>query len=113
MFGLFKKEAFSAVPNGFSPILNAAFPGGEKQLEQEADGLLENFPHLFTLDSSRRLLTWAKSMWVNNTGALSFDDMCEAISQHEYNRLSKDQCTAIYSKILEQDFATRKNTVNY
>ena len=108
MFGLFKKEAFSSVPKELRPVLNAAFPGGEKQLEQEAKGLLENFPDLFTLESSRSLVVWAKSMWVTNTDrSRSFDDICEAINRHEKNRLTNDQCAAIYTKILEQDFPNR------
>ena len=109
MFGLFKKEAFSSVPKEIRPVLNAAFPGGEKQLEQEAKGLLESFSDLFTLESSQGLVIWAKSMWVTNTDRkLSFHDMCEAINRHEKNRLTNDQCAAIYTKILEQDFANRK-----
>lgn len=109
MFGLFKKEAFSSVPKELRPVLNAAFPGGEKQLEQEAKGLLETFPNLFTLESSRNLVVWAKSMWITNTDrSRSFNDMCEAINRHEKNRLTNDECVAIYSRILEQDFATRK-----
>ena len=112
MFGLFKKEAFSSVPKELRPVLNAAFPGGEKQLEQEAKGLLDNFAHLFTPRSSRSLVVWAKSMWVTNTDrSRSFEDMCEAINRHEKNRLTNDQCAAIYSKILEQDFANRKKII--
>ena len=112
MFGLFKKVAFSSVPKELRPVLNAAFPGGEKQLEQEAKGLLENFPDLFTLESSRSLVVWAKSMWVTNTDrSRSFHDMCEAINRHEKIRLTNDECVAIYSRILEQDFATRKNII--
>ena len=108
MFGLFKKEAFSSVPKELRPVLNAAFPGGEKQLEQEAKGLLEKFPDLFNLESSRSLVVWAKSMWVTNTDrSRSFDDMCEAINRHETNRLTNDECAAIYTKILEQDFPNR------
>ena len=108
MFGWFKKQAFSSTPKEIRPVLNAAFPGGEKQLEQEAKGLLDAFPDLFTLESSRNLVVWTKTMWVTNTDrSRSFDDMCEAINRHEKNRLTNDECAAIYSRILEQDFATR------
>lgn len=112
MFGLFKKEAFSNVPKEIRPVLNAAFPGGEKQLDQESRGLLESFPNLFTLESSRSLIVWAKTMWVTNSSSpdshRSFQDMCEAINRHENNRLTNEECAAIYTKILEQDFANRK-----
>ena len=111
MFGLFKKEAFSSAPKDIRPILNAAFPGGEKQIDEEARGLLERFPALFTLESSRSLVIWAKTMWVTNSISpdkhRSFEDMCEAINRHENNRLTSEDCAAIYTKILEQDFATR------
>lgn len=112
MFGLFKKEAFSNVPKEIRPVLNAAFPGGEKQLDQETKGLLEKFPGLFTLESSRSLVVWAKTMWITNRSSpdrhLSFEDMCQAINRHENNRLTNGECADIYTKILEQDFATRK-----
>jgi hypothetical protein len=93
-------------------ILNAAFPGGEKQLDQEARGLLESFPNLFTLESTRSLVVWAKTMWVTNGSSperhLSFQDMCAAINRHENNRFTNEQCATIYTKILEQDFKTRR-----
>jgi hypothetical protein len=112
MFGFFRKEAFSSVPKELRPVLNAAFPGGEKQLDLETRGLLANFPDLFTLESSRKLVIWAKTMWVANSSSpdkhLSFDDMCEAINRHENNRLTNEECAAIYTKLLEQDFANRK-----
>ena len=114
MFGFFKKEAFSNVPKELRPILNTAFPGGEKQLDQEAKGLLEHFPSLFTLESARSLVVWAKTLWVNNSRSpdrhRSFEEMCEAINRHENNRLTSKECADIYTKILEQDFATRKRT---
>lgn len=107
MFELFKKEEFSSAPKEVRPILKLAFPGGEKQLEQETNGLLASFPELFTRDSSRGLVVWAKTMWITNKGSRSFEDMCDAINRHENNRLTNDQCAAIYTRILEQDFSTR------
>jgi hypothetical protein len=111
MFGLFKKEDFSNMPKEIRPVLKLAFPGGEKQLNQETKGLLESFPDLFTLESSQGLVVWVKVKWVTNSSSpdshLSFQDMCKAINRHENNRLTNEQCAAIYSKILEQDFATR------
>ena len=35
MPGLFKKEEFSHIPKDVRPIMKLAFPGGEKQLNQE------------------------------------------------------------------------------
>jgi hypothetical protein len=114
MFCLFKKEAFSNVPKELRPVLNAAFPKGEEQLDQEAKGLLGKFPDLFTLESARSLVIWAKTMWVTNSSSpdrhLSFKDMCEAINRHENNRLTNKQCADIYTKILEQDFSTRRKS---
>ena len=111
MFGLFKKEEFSNMPKEIRPIIKLAFPDGEKQLNQETKGLLESFPDLFTVESSQGLVVWAKVKWVTNSSSadshLSFQDMCEAINRHENNRLTNEQCAAIYTKILEQDFATR------
>ena len=50
-------------------------------------------------------------MWLTNSKSsdkhLSFQDICEAINRHENNRLTNDDCAAIYKKILEQDLATR------
>jgi hypothetical protein len=111
MFGLFKKEEFSQMPKDVRPILKLAFPGGEKQLNQETKGLLEAFPDLFTLKSSQDLVVWTKIMWLTNSKSpenhLSFQDICEAINRHENNRLTNEQCSAIYTKILEQDLETR------
>ena len=109
MFGFFKKEDFASVPKEARQILKVAFPGGEKQLDAEAKGLFEEFPTLFTLQSSRSLVVWAKTMWITNTDkSKSFEDMCAAINRHEKNRLTDDESVAVYSWILEQDFATRK-----
>ena len=46
MFGLFKKKEFSQIPKDVRPIMKLAFPGGEKQLNQETKGFLEAFPAL-------------------------------------------------------------------
>ena len=111
MFGLFKKKEFSNIPKDIRPIMKLAFPGGEKQLNQETKGFLEAFPDLFTLKSSQDLVVWTKVMWLTNSKSpdshLSFQDICEAINRHENNRLTNDDCAAIYNKILEQDLATR------
>ena len=111
MFGLFKKEEFSHIPKDVRPIMKLAFPGGEKQLNKETKGFLETFPSLFTLKSSQDLVVWTKVMWLTNSKSpdshLSFQDICEAINRHENNRLTNDDCAAIYNKILEQDLATR------
>ena len=111
MFGLFKKEEFSHIPKDFRPIMKLAFPGGKKQLNQETKGFLEAFPDLFTQESSQDLVVWTKVMWLTNSKSpdkhQSFQDMCEAINRHENNRLTNEQCAAIYNKILEQDLETR------
>ena len=111
MFGLFKKEEFSHIPKTIRPIMKLAFPGGEKQLNQETKSFLEAFPDLFTQKSSQDLVVWTKVMWLTNSKSpdkhLSFQDICEAINRHENNRLTNEQCAAIYNKILEQDLATR------
>ena len=111
MFGLFKKEEFSQIPKDVRPIMKLAFPGGEKQLNQETKGFLEAFPDLFNLKSSQDLVVWTKVMWLTNSKSqdshLSFQDICEAINRHEKNRLTNEQCSAIYTKILEQDLETR------
>jgi hypothetical protein len=109
MFGLFKKEPFSNMPKEMRPVMNAAFPSGEKQLEKETKGLLSSFPTLFTFEAARGLLVWTKSYsLVNHT--LSFKDICDAISRHEKGRLTSEQCAAIYTKILEQDFANQNKS---
>mgnify|MGYP001324697805 FL=1 len=111
MFGLFKKEEFSHIPKAIRPIMKLAFPSGEKQLNHETKGFLEAFPDLFTLKSSQDLVVWTKVMWLTNSKSpdkhLSFQDICEAINRHENNRLTNEQCAAIYTKILEQDLVTR------
>ena len=114
MFSFFKREAFSNVPKEARPILKTIFPRGERQLDSETRGLVVSFPELFTMESSRSLVVWTKTMWVTNSRSkdkhLSFDDMCKAINRHEKNRLTDDECAAIYTKILKQDLENRKKT---
>jgi hypothetical protein len=108
MFNFFKKEAFSNAPKELRKLLHIAFPGGEKQVENEANALLISYSDLFTLDSARSLVVWVKSHSLINR-SLSYDEMCNAISRHEKHRLTVNQCSDIYTKILTQDFINREN----
>jgi hypothetical protein len=107
LLNFLKKAPFSNIPKELRPILNVAFPKGETQLENEAKALLSTYPDLFTFESARGLVVWTKSHSLTNS-SLSLNEMCDAIGRHENGRLTKAQCSEIYTKILTQDLLSRE-----
>jgi hypothetical protein len=109
MFWFKKKVDFSYMPKEFQPIMNKAFPLGEKQLDEEACILFNKHPNLFSLKSASDLIVWTKSLILINN-KMSFDEVCKAINRHEKNRLTEEQSIQIYTEILKQHLVNKEKS---